>query len=87
MKQANAVIQLDHYLSRRLIIVGGLRQRASGKRLLSTLVCSVPVTLKNFLVIDPDECIDCAACVPECPADAIFADDELPARTRSLAPL
>lgn len=32
----------------------------------------------NFLVIDPDECIDCAACVPECPADAIFADDELP---------
>lgn len=33
----------------------------------------------NFLVIDPDECIDCAACVPECPADAIFADDEVPA--------
>ena len=32
----------------------------------------------NFLVIDPDECIDCAACVPECPADAIFADDEVP---------
>ena len=33
----------------------------------------------NFLVIDPVECIDCAACVPECPADAIFADDEVPA--------
>ncbi|MHB0888330.1 ferredoxin FdxA [Acidithiobacillus sp.] len=33
----------------------------------------------NFLVIDPDECIDCAACIPECPADAIFADDEVPA--------
>ena len=32
----------------------------------------------NFLAIDPDECIDCAACVPECPADAIFADDEVP---------
>lgn len=26
----------------------------------------------NFLVIDPDECIDCGACVPECPVDAIF---------------
>jgi ferredoxin len=32
----------------------------------------------NFLVIDPDECIDCAICVPECPVDAIFADDEVP---------
>ncbi|MDD5376403.1 ferredoxin FdxA [Acidithiobacillus sp.] len=36
----------------------------------------------NFLVIDPVECIDCAACVPECPADAIFADDEVPADQR-----
>lgn len=33
----------------------------------------------NFLVIDPDECIDCALCVPECPAQAIFAEDDLPA--------
>lgn len=32
----------------------------------------------NFLVIDPDECIDCAVCVPECPADAIFAEEDLP---------
>ena len=32
----------------------------------------------NFLVIDPDECIDCTICVPECPVDAIFADDEVP---------
>ena len=32
----------------------------------------------NYLVIDPDECIDCAACVPECPVDAIFADTDLP---------
>lgn len=30
----------------------------------------------NFLTIDPDECIDCAVCVPECPANAILADDE-----------
>lgn len=33
----------------------------------------------NFLVIDPEECIDCALCEPECPAEAIFAEDELPA--------
>tara|TARA_B100000497_G_C7308298_1_gene207977 strand:- start:78 stop:305 length:228 start_codon:yes stop_codon:yes gene_type:complete len=30
------------------------------------------------LVIHPDECIDCALCEPECPVDAIFAEDELP---------
>jgi ferredoxin len=33
----------------------------------------------NMLVIDPDECIDCAVCVPECPIDAIYAEDDLPA--------
>jgi len=32
----------------------------------------------NFLVIDADECIDCDLCVPECPVDAIFAEDDLP---------
>ena len=32
----------------------------------------------NFLVIHLDECIDCALCEPECPVEAIFADDELP---------
>ena len=32
----------------------------------------------DFLVIHPDECIDCALCEPECPVDAIFADDEIP---------
>lgn len=32
----------------------------------------------NFLVIDPEECIDCTLCVPECPVGAIFADDEVP---------
>ena len=28
----------------------------------------------NFLVINPDECIDCAVCIPECPVDAIVPD-------------
>lgn len=32
----------------------------------------------NFLVIDPNECIDCTLCVAECPVDAIFAEDEVP---------
>ncbi|MCL2296707.1 MAG: ferredoxin family protein [Proteobacteria bacterium] len=32
----------------------------------------------NFLVIDPDECIDCTLCVSECPVEAIYAEDDLP---------
>ena len=32
----------------------------------------------NFLVIDPDECIDCTLCVAECPAEAIFSEDDVP---------
>ena len=32
----------------------------------------------NFLAIDPAICIDCALCVPECPAEAIFQDTALP---------
>ncbi|MCS6787015.1 MAG: ferredoxin family protein [Thiobacillaceae bacterium] len=32
----------------------------------------------NFLVIDPDECIDCTLCVAECPAEAIYAEDDVP---------
>jgi ferredoxin len=33
----------------------------------------------NILVIDPEECIDCTLCEPECPAKAIFAEDDVPA--------
>lgn len=32
----------------------------------------------NFLVIQPDECIDCALCEPECPVNAIMSEDDLP---------
>ena len=32
----------------------------------------------NFLVIDPEECIDCALCEPECPVTAIYEEDDLP---------
>jgi ferredoxin len=41
----------------------------------------------NFLVIDPDECIDCGLCVPECPVDAIFAEDDVPPDQLTFTPL
>ena len=31
----------------------------------------------NMLVIDPDECIDCTLCEPECPVEAILSEDDL----------
>ena len=34
---------------------------------------------ENYLVIDPDECIECASLVFECPVEAIFADTDVPA--------
>jgi ferredoxin len=42
---------------------------------------------ENFLVIDPDECIDCSLCVAECPANAIYAEDDLPADQRQFIAL
>jgi ferredoxin len=32
----------------------------------------------NMLVIDPEECIDCTLCEPECPAEAIFSEEDIP---------
>lgn len=36
----------------------------------------------NCLVINPDECIDCAVCIPECPVNAIVPDADLPDQER-----
>jgi ferredoxin len=33
---------------------------------------------EQMLYILPEDCIDCAACVPECPVEAIFYEDDLP---------
>ena len=33
---------------------------------------------ERMLYIDPVDCIDCAACVPECPVEAIFRDSDVP---------
>ena len=41
----------------------------------------------NFLVIDPDDCIECAVCVPECPVNAIYADEDVPADQQAFTPL
>lgn len=41
----------------------------------------------NFLVIDPDECIDCGVCIPECPVEAIYADSAIPERQRAFIEL
>ena len=43
-------------------------------------VCTVEAfhEAPDRLLINPDTCIDCEACVPECPVDAIFAEDNVP---------
>ncbi|APW60350.1 ferredoxin family protein [Paludisphaera borealis] len=44
------------------------------------VVCPVDCFYEGaqMLYISPDECIDCEACVPECPVEAIFHEDNLP---------
>jgi ferredoxin len=41
----------------------------------------------NMLVIDPDECIDCAVCIPECPVNAIVPEEDVPADQQHLTEL
>ena len=42
---------------------------------------------EQMLYIDPEHCIDCEACVPECPVEAIFAEANVPAQWASFTPL
>ncbi len=42
---------------------------------------------ENMLVIDPVECIDCQACVPACPANAIYLDEDVPAAEQEFTAL
>ena len=42
------------------------------------MVPGQPVGEWPWIYIDPDTCIDCGACVPECPYNAIFPEDEVP---------
>jgi ferredoxin len=41
----------------------------------------------NYLVINPDECIDCALCEPECPVNAIMSEDDLSEEQKVFAEL
>jgi ferredoxin len=41
----------------------------------------------RMLVIDPTECIDCGACEPECPVEAIFPEDALPQKWEEFTPI
>ena len=42
---------------------------------------------EQMLYIHPDECIDCGACTPECPVEAIFQEDHVPEEWRSFIAL
>ena len=39
------------------------------------------------ILIDPEECIDCGACEPECPVEAIFPEDALPEKWKAFVPI
>lgn len=41
----------------------------------------------RMLYIEPDECIDCGACEPECPVNAIFSEDEVPDQWKNFTAL
>src|SRR5882724_8217291 len=41
----------------------------------------------NMLVIDPDECIDCAVCIPECPVNAIAPEEDVPEEQKKFTAL
>ncbi len=42
------------------------------------IVGGKPIEDYPWFYIDPDTCIDCGACIPECPYEAIFPEDEVP---------
>jgi ferredoxin len=52
-------------------------------------VCPVDCFIEgpNFLAIDPELCIDCAVCIPECPVNAIYAEEDLPAEQQHMKAL
>lgn len=62
-------------------IITSLCLRDSGCVEVCPVECIVPgkpVEEWPWYYIDPDTCIDCGACIPECPFEAIFVEDEVP---------
>ena len=53
------------------------------------VVCPVDAFREGdqMLYIDPEPCIDCIQCVPECPVEAIFAEDDVPEDQREFIAL
>jgi NAD-dependent dihydropyrimidine dehydrogenase PreA subunit len=49
--------------------------------------CIYTTTEDNMMYIEPDECIDCAACEPVCPVTAIFVEDQTPPQWQSFIAL
>ena len=49
--------------------------------------CIYTTESDNMMYINPDECIDCAACEPVCPVAAIFVEEEVPADQQPYIPL
>ena len=45
--------------------------------------CIVSTDADEMYYINPDQCIDCGACAPECPVDAIFEESEIPEQYQS----
>lgn len=44
--------------------------------------CIISTDVDSMYFINPQECIDCGACIPECPVNAIFVEDEVPEGSR-----
>ena len=62
-------------------VITKLCLRDSGCQTVCPVECIVPGKPEAewpLYYIDPDTCIDCGACVPECPFAAIFPEDEVP---------
>src|SRR5215212_9718368 len=53
------------------------------------VVCPVECFYQDekMLYIDPNDCIDCEACVPECPVEAIFSEANIPSQLTSFVQL
>jgi len=67
-------------------VITSLCLRDGGCATVCPVECIVPGKPESewpLYYIDPDTCIDCGACVPECPFSAIFPEDEVPAAYRA----
>lgn len=49
--------------------------------------CIITAGEDRMVYINPDECIDCGACVDPCPVDAIYAEEDVPADQQAYVPV